>query len=151
MFDKLQQTQVSTTISGKEFTINKLSGFKALKAWLIIQKTLGATIGTAFDKRGEMEYLVEGEVGMFETVLSRITEDMASDEYSTIIEEMLKGVIVDGKVANLDEVFTGAPEDFFELIIFAFKENFGGFFIKDGMFANLVSKAGLINDLMPSQ
>jgi len=126
------------TIGGKRYNIQKLNGWDAMDGWLLVLETIGPVFGEVIDARNVDEEMMFEQKHTFREVLTIVTSKLRTPEMRNLIAKMLNGATVDGERLNIDEHFRGEVHRFQELVVYALKENFQGFFTESDIFQSVM-------------
>lgn len=126
------------TIGGKRYTIQKLNGWDAMDGWLLIMEMIGPVFGEVIDARNVDEEMMFEKQNTFREVLTIVTSKLRTPEMKTLMYQMLEGATVDGEKLNVEEHFRGNVHHMQELVIYALKENFQGFFTESDIFQSVM-------------
>ena len=125
-------------IGGKRYTIQKLNGWDAWDGWALILKMIGPVFGEVIDSRNVDEEMMFEKQNTFREVLTIVTSKIGEPEMRILIAQMLHGATVDGKPLDINEEFRGNVHRMQELVVYAMKENFQGFFTESDIFQSVM-------------
>lgn len=113
-------------------------GFKLAKA---LAPALGAGADAMAHESKAQEEFLETRANTFGSILLMLSESIGDDHFYDLQEKLLGSLhFGDSEVKDLDEHFNKYPEDFIEVLVWLFKENFTSFFIGSSMFHSLKEK-----------
>lgn len=127
------------TIGGKRYTIQKLNGWDAWDGWTLILSTIAPIFGEVLDSRNVDEEMMFEKQHTFKEVLTILTHNIRKPEMRVLINQMLQGATVDGLPLDVDKEFgNGNVHNMQQVIIYAMKENFEGFFTESDIFQSVM-------------
>lgn len=136
---KPQEFFTQKEIGGKRYTIQKLSGWDAWDGWALILEMIGPIFGEVIDSRNVDEEMMFEKQNTFREVLTIVTSKIRTPEMRQLIGQMLTGATVDGAMLDIDKDFQGSIHHMQELVVYALKENFEGFFTESDIFQSTMS------------
>ena len=127
------------TIGGKRYTIQKLNGWDAWDGWTLILNMIGPIFGEVIDSRNVDEEMMFEKQNTFREVLTIVTSKLREPEMRQLVNQMLKGATVDGQPLDINEHFSGGNvHRMQEVVVYALKENFQGFFTESDIFQSVM-------------
>ena len=123
---------VSTTIGGKTYSITLLGASTGILTFQEVTKLILPAMGATVDGvASEDDILTESKT--FSEASKILVSQMEDVNCLVIIKTLLHESKVDGQLIDFDTEFRGNYGVLFELVEFAFKENFSSFFTYPGL------------------
>jgi hypothetical protein len=114
-----------------------IEGTKLLKCVL---PSVGAAIDSMSGK-DEDDIFNDMPKNTFGTAFQYLMENLSDDHMNDLTLKLMgKMFIGDDEIKDIDEYFNDHPENFLDILVWLFKENFGNFIMENDILASMISK-----------
>jgi len=112
-------------INGVNYTITTLGARQGIKRGTEILQMMAPILGAIMDDDTNATF---ADSTLFTEIAIHLATRIDSDKILEIVDELLSGLYRGSQSINYDEEFSARLEDLVQVIEFALRENFGGFF-----------------------
>lgn len=113
----------STTINGHTYTLQLMPAFPAMEMAKDVLNLLGPVLSAIFDKIRTSDTLLPEDDMTFTEISMVLVRQLKELQLSSLMVQLLDGLIVDGKKVDPNIYFRGKLKDMLSVLEFSIKEN----------------------------